>query len=321
MKSPLPILSYGPVPSRRLGQSLGINNIPAKVCSYFCLYCQVGKNTETSIQRRTFYQPEDIFRDVQARVLQAREKGAAIDYLAFVPDGEPTLDANLGASIRMLHSLEIPIAVITNASLISRPDVQNDLALCDWVSLKMDAVREEIWKKIDRPHGRLKLPDILQGMRDFSRTFKNTLVTETMLVQNVNDQEKDIQDIADFLKEISPATAYLAVPTRPPAQKNVQAAGQNALVAAYEIFSQRLDRVEYLVGYEGDAFASTGDIGRDILGITAVHPMRKNALETLLNKNNAGWDVVQNLLDQGLLVQSRYQGHEFYLRQWKKKNQ
>lgn len=163
--------SFGPVPSRRLGRSVGINHIPAKTCSYACMYCQVGRTTAMQIERRPFFSPEAIVEDVRNRVKQARQENAAIDYLTFVPDGEPTLDLNLGLEIRLLRPLGIPIGVISNSSLIWRDDVRSELANADWVSLKVDAVWEPAWRRINRPHRALSLPAILDGALAFAKTF------------------------------------------------------------------------------------------------------------------------------------------------------
>jgi wyosine [tRNA(Phe)-imidazoG37] synthetase (radical SAM superfamily) len=106
--------AFGPVPSRRLGRSLGINNIPPKACTYSCVYCQVGRTSEMQVERRSFYDPEEVVQDVWDRVQRSTEAGETIDYLTFVPDGEPTLDVHLGREIELLKPLGIPIAVITN---------------------------------------------------------------------------------------------------------------------------------------------------------------------------------------------------------------
>jgi len=135
---------YGPVPSRRLGRSLGINNIPPKICSYSCVYCQLGRTVNMQIKRQNFYQSIDLANSVRKRVEQLRKKSEFIDYLAFVPDGEPTLDINLGEELELLGPLGIKLAVITNASLIWRKDVQQDLQKADLVCLKVDAVSGKI---------------------------------------------------------------------------------------------------------------------------------------------------------------------------------
>ena len=152
--------TFGPVPSRRFGRSLGINNIPPKVCSYSCGYCQVGRTIQMRYDRRSFYGAAAIGASVRNRVEAARRTGNEIDYLSFVPDGEPTLDAGLLATIRSLKSLGIPIAVITNGSLLAQPGVRAALALASRVSLKVDAVREEVWRRVNRPHRRLDLEAI-----------------------------------------------------------------------------------------------------------------------------------------------------------------
>jgi wyosine [tRNA(Phe)-imidazoG37] synthetase (radical SAM superfamily) len=213
------MIAFGPVPSRRLGRSLGINNIPPKVCTFACVYCQLGRTIKMQAARRAFYEPEQVLRDVHDKVEKASEAGEAIDYLTFVPDGEPTLDIHLGREIELLRPLGIKIAVISNASLIGREDVRESLLEADWVSLKMDSTQEEIWRKIDRPYGALRLAPILDGALEFAHAFKGKLVTETMLVKGINDDDDQIRDVAGFLARLEPATAYLAIPTRPPAEE------------------------------------------------------------------------------------------------------
>jgi len=305
---------YGPVPSRRLGHSLGINNIPPKMCSYSCIYCQLGKTTHMQIERQACYEPENIASRVREKANQCREKGEPIDYLTFVPDGEPTLDANLGREIDLLSPLDIKIAVITNASLLWREDVRQDLQGAGWVSLKVDAVTRERWRRINRPRGSLKLDTILEGMLRFAHAFKGELTTETMLVQGVNDDRQEIERVADFLAELRPIKSYLAIPIRPPAEKTVNAASEEVINMAYQVFKEKLINVECLIGYEGNAFACTGDAKDDLLSITAVHPMREEAVTELLYKAGANWQAVRELIDDGSLVQLEYQGKKFFAR-------
>lgn len=141
-------LVFGPVPSRRLGQSMGINNIPAKNCSYSCVYCQLGKTKNPTITRKAFYKPEKLIRQVKRKVNNATSRNEHIDYLTFVSDGEPTLDVNLGKELSLLKQIGIPRAIITNASLLWQEKVRQDLLETDFISIKIDAVNEEFWKKI-----------------------------------------------------------------------------------------------------------------------------------------------------------------------------
>lgn len=312
------MIAFGPVPSRRLGKSLGINNIPDKVCSYACVYCQIGKTLRMEVKRRPFYPPELIFEEVKRKVEKAWERGERIDYLTFVPDGEPTLDANLGEEIEMLKSFNIPLAILTNSSLIWREDVRNDLLKLDFVSLKLDAVTEALWRKVDRPHKTLKLDKILEGILEFRRDFKGKIVTETMLIDGINYGD-ELKKIAEFLKELKPDMAYIAVPTRPPWEKWVKPAREDVINMAFHVFADAIgeERVEYLIGYEGNAFAFTGNVEEDILSITAVHPMREDALRELLKKANAGWDIVEKLIAEGKLIELEYEGKRFYMRKLK----
>ena len=312
-------ITYGPVPSRRLGRSLGVNNIPPKTCSYSCVYCQVGKTMKMRVERKHFYEPEIIANSVNNKLKQAREKGEPIDYLAFVPDGEPTLDTNLGQEIGLLRGFDIKIAVITNASLMWREDVRQDLQMADWVSLKIDAVTTDTWRQIDRPHKLLNLDKILDGILEFRRIFKGELVTESMLIGDINDTRRELERIAEFIAELNPDRSYLGIPTRPPAKKNINAASEKNINLAYQIFAGRLSNVEYLIGYEGNAFAFTGDIENDLLAITSVHPMREEAVIEFVKKANASWDVVKELIKGGKIIETEYKGRKYYLRKLSQK--
>lgn len=308
------MIVFGPIPSRRLGRSLGINNIPPKICTYSCVYCQVGRTTKMQTKRQPFYSPEEIVEAVKQKVDQVKKAGETIDYLTFVPDGEPTLDINLGKTIRLLQPLDLKIAVISSAALIWRPDVREDLHHADWVSLKIDAIRKDSWRNVDRPHGQLSLEDILQGIRTFAQSYRGTLVTETMLIKGLNDRKADINALASFLAQINPDAAYLLIPTRPPAEKQIQPPDHHTVIRSYDILSRTLDNVEYLIGYEGDAFSSTGDIEEDLLSITSVHPMRKNSVQELLNRTHEEWSVVERLIRENKLAEVTYNDNKFYMK-------
>jgi wyosine [tRNA(Phe)-imidazoG37] synthetase (radical SAM superfamily) len=180
--------------------------------------------------------------------------------------------------------------------------------------LKVDAASIPTWRRINRPHGSLDLHKILNGIRTFAGVFEGELATETMLVKGVNDDEVSLREIASFLGEIQPTVAYVAIPTRPPAEEWVCPAQEDRIHRAYHLFKEQVDRVELLVGYEGNAFASTGDAEQDLLSITAVHPMREDAVEQLLEKAGSNWGLVENLTRQDKLVELSYDGRRFYLR-------
>lgn len=284
------------------------------MCTYACVYCQLGRTIKMQAERRAFHKPMEILHAVREKVKKAGEKRESIDYLAFVPDGEPTLDVHLGQEIDLLKPLGIKVAVITNASLIWREDVREELMKADWVSLKIDSVTAEVWRRIDRPIGALSLPAILDGALEFSKTFGGELVTETMLVKSVNDGDDHIRKIADFLARLRPARAYLSVPTRPPAEAWVQPPDEETIHRAFHILREQVSPVEYLIGYEGNAFAFTGNVEEDLLSITAVHPMRKEAVDAFLVKAGADWFVVNRMIDRNQLIEMEYDGRKFYMR-------
>ena len=311
---------FGPVPSRRLGKSLGINNIPPKVCTYSCIYCQLGKTSQNKSARRFFYQPVDVLNEVQRKVAMANNRNEKIDYLTFVSDGEPTLDVNIGEEISLLKQTGISVAVLTNASLLWSSDVREDLLEADYVSLKVDAISDDLWKRIDRPHKGLRLNVILQGIHDFAEIFKGTIVTETMLVNNI-DYVEEFERIAEFLADLNKLNrAYIAVPTRPPAENWVKPAKKQVVNAAFQIFSEKLgvDRVECLIGYEGNAFVFTGEVEEDLLGMMAVHPMREEAIMAFLEKAKVDWHIIEELLVAGKLVELEYEGNRYYMQKLQK---
>jgi len=304
------MIVYGPVPSRRLGRSLGVNHVPPKTCSYSCVYCQLGRTDQMTCERRKFYDPVHIAELVEEKLSNLQEE---VDYVSFVPDGEPTLDVNLGEEIELVNGLGIKTAVICNSSLIWREDVRNDLCKADWVSLKVDAVTDEMWRRVDRPHGKLRLENILDGLISFKEDYNGVLTTETMLVDGFNDVYEP-EKVADFIREIDPDISYVALPTRPPAEGWVKPAKEEAVNRAYQVFSSVLDKVEYLIGYEGNAFSSSGDFEDDILSITSVHPMREDGVRDLVRSDSACWGDVDRLISENKLVELDYQDNRFYMR-------
>ncbi len=314
MKNEVEMIAFGPVPSRRLGQSLGINNIPPKICTYSCVYCQVGRTLNMQVERKEYYKPEVIFQVVKKKIKEAKERSEPVEYLTFVPDGEPTLDINIGREIELLKTLGIKIAVITNSSLLWDKDVRNNLYKSDWVSVKTDALSQDIWKRINRPHGSLRLDKILDGITEFARRFKGELTTETMLVQGINDNGEQIGKISDFIAGIKPNKSYIAIPTRPPAEKWVKPPAEHIVNIAFQIFKEKSIPTEYLIGYEGEAFAFTGNVEEDLLSITAVHPMREDQVKTLLNKAEKDWAVIEKLVNEDKLVEVNYKNKKFYTR-------
>jgi len=310
------MISFGPIPSRRLGKSLGINNIPsAKKCSYSCIYCQVGITRKLSITRKSFFEPEVIFTEVQ-RHLASLKKADMPDYLTFVANGEPTLDINLGKSIEKLKQLNIPIAVITNASLFADKQVRSDLKGADWVSVKVDANNKDTWKAINRPYGSLDFYKHVEGLLQFSSEYKGQLVTETMLVSGINDSAATLNQTSVLIAKLKPSIAYLSIPTRPPAISWVKPPDETVINEAWQTFFDAGLNTELILGFEGTNTGYTGNAMEDIINICAVHPIREDTMQELLRKDRADPTILTTLIHGKYIQQVEYGSNTFYIRKF-----
>ena len=267
-------------------------------------------------QRGEYYDPEELGVEVLNAVQSLKKKNEKIDFLTIVPDGEPTLDQNLGKIIDIIKTSGIRIAVITNSTRIDDLEVRQDLSKADLVSIKVDAVDQKPWKRIDRPYGRIDLENILNGIKTFAGEFGGELLTETMLVKDLNDDPENCQKTATYLASINPDRVYLSIPTRPPAENWVSPPTAENLNNAFQIYQSAGLNVEYLIGYEGNEFAFTGNVEQDILSITSVHPMREDAVTDFLLRAESDMDIVEKMLLDGSLVVSEYQKKRFYLRKF-----
>jgi len=294
--------------------SLGINNIPYKHCSYSCIYCQLGRTIHLEIIRSYFFSTKDIV----SEVIRALSRTKKVDYITFVPDGEPTLDINLGKTINSLKKeVSIPIAVLTNGSLLFREDVRQDLYEADLVSIKIDANSEEIFKKINRPHPDLKLSTVLGGILEFSKYYKGKLITETMIISNINDNMSELIGIARFIKELNPYKAYIAIPTRPPAESWVKPASEQVICFAYHKFLEHIpNRVELLIeSGEGKFEKISGDPIKDLLSIVSVHPMELNHAFDFLSKTDLDPEtILSELIERGEITIVNYLDKKFVIR-------
>ncbi len=276
----------------------------------------MGRTQWLEARRRSFYEWTTIVEAVKNKAAKVGLDN--IDYITFVPDGEPTLDINLGKEIRGIKGeLKAKVAVITNGSLLWMDDVREDLLDADWVSVKIDAVTPNIYKKMDRPHPSLDLSKVLHGILEFANTYSGTLVTETMLVDGVNDFADEISLIAEFIGKINPAKAYISVPTRPPAEPWVAPPSEKNILVAYNLFTEYIgDKVELLIGFEGGEFNIDSENPiESILGIISVHPIRIDVLEKLLEEKKLDpRDIMERLKASSDAVIITYRGKEFLVR-------
>jgi len=314
---------YGPVPSRRLGRSLGVNPIPFKTCNYSCVYCQLGRTTHMTNQRKDFFPPEELLKEIR-RVIEVESNHSEIDFVTFVGEGEPTLCKSLGWLIRKTKEIaDIPIAVDTNGSLLYREDVRNDLSQADIVMPSLDAGTAETYRKINRPHRGLDFETVVEGLERFRRDYNGEIWAEVMLVKGLNDTERELKALKSRLEKIGPNRTYINVPIRPPAEPWAVPPNKEAIALAHAILSDA--NVVDIIEEETGEFSTEGFINPEdaILAIIKRHPMREGqVIDTLRNlsfkkkalpKKYNIQDSIKRLEESGKIKKLKYQEKVFWL--------
>lgn len=272
---------FGPVFSRRLGHSLGIDPIPSKTCTWNCIYCQLGKTKNYSLERKEYVPTNDLMDELK-NALAAHAPGE-IDWITFVGSGEPTLHNHIGDMIRQTKSLtDIPVAVITNGSLLYLPKVREALLAADAVLPTLTAGSAELYKKINRPHQSLDFDSFIQGLKDFRKIYRGKFWVEVMLISGLNDSIEALQDLADVLRDINPDAVHLVLPTRPPSENWVSLPDQQGLMRAQAILSG----IAELVNPSQSHFElhDPDNLYQEILGILERHPMMHTELAQALTQ-------------------------------------
>ncbi|MGB7001844.1 MAG: radical SAM protein [Halobacteriota archaeon] len=314
---------YGPVPSRRLGRSLGVNPIPFKTCNYSCVYCQLGRTTHMTNQRKDFFPPEELLNEIR-RVIEAESSHSEIDFVTFVGEGEPTLCKSLGWLIRKTKEIaDIPIAVDTNGSLLYREDVRNDLSQVDIVMPSLDAGTAETYRKINRPYQGLDFEAVVEGLERFRRDYNGEIWVEVMLIKGLNDSEEELETLKSRLEKIEPNRTYINVPIRPPAEPWAVPPDKEAITLAHAILSDAnvVDITEEETGeFSTEGFTNPEDA---ILAIIRRHPMREEqVIETLRNlsfkkkslpKKYNIQDSIRRLEESGKIKKLKYREKVFWL--------
>jgi len=268
------------------------------------------------VKRREFYD----YKEIALEVIDVASKIDELDYISYVPDGEPTLDVNLGREIEIIkREINCRIAVLTNSSLLHYDDVREDLYLADLVSIKIDTVSENVFRRLNRPHYKLKISGIKEGIAIFTEQFDGDIITETMLVKGLNDNSKEIMGIAKFISSLrNIRKAYISVPIRPPTEHWVEIPRNEDIVMAYDLFMNELggDRVETLTGYEGENFTLvTDDVVDEILSIVNVHPLREDYARKIIEKKGLNPnEVISKMLMKNVISIVNYKGHRFLIR-------
>jgi wyosine [tRNA(Phe)-imidazoG37] synthetase (radical SAM superfamily) len=270
---------FGPVPSRRLGQSLGIDTIPLKTCNWNCVYCQLGRTVPLTNERREYIPNDLILAQVKA-ALDAHQPGE-IDWITFVGSGEPTLHSGLGRLIRDVKALaNLPIAVITNGALLYLPEVRQDLAAADAVLPSLDAGSADLYRRLNRPHPEATFERLIEGLVTFRREYQGQLWLEIMLVRGLNDTLDSLREILAVLERIKPDEVHINQPTRPPAETWVQPPDDEGLMRATAV----LGKIARVVPPAQGHFDLSGcqSIPEAIVNIITRHPMSQQQIEETL---------------------------------------
>ncbi len=276
---------FGPVPSRRLGQSLGIDPLPLKTCNWNCVYCQLGRSLPLTNQRREYFPRKEIIAEVE-QALKAHAPGD-IDWVTFVGSGETTLHASLGWLIRQVKALtHLPVAVITNGSLLYQPEMRVELSPADAVLPSLDAGNARLYRKINRPHPEMHFKRLTEGMVAFRKEYQGKLWVEVMLVRGVNDTEDALREIAAALKTIHPDEVHILQPDRPPVEPWVQPPDEEGLLRARAILGD-IARVIHPASGSFD-LSGAGSLVDAVVGIITRHPMRESELIATLQHYSPG---------------------------------
>jgi wyosine [tRNA(Phe)-imidazoG37] synthetase (radical SAM superfamily) len=273
---------YGPVPSRRLGQSLGVDPIPFKTCNYNCVYCQLGRTTPLTNERKEYVPCDEILAELRRAI--AELEPTDVDYITIVGEGEPLLYSKLGRLICEAKEMtNLPLAVITNGSLMSVPEAREDLADADVVIPSLDAADQQTFRRINRPWPKLKIADIIDGMATFREESRAELWIEVMLIQDLNDTEEALHGLAWALDRIRPDQVHLNVPVRPPAEDWVHGSDEDGLIRALTILGQ----VATVVSPDGGSLVLRTDVHpvEAVLEIIPRHPLRERDLIVALENH------------------------------------
>jgi wyosine [tRNA(Phe)-imidazoG37] synthetase (radical SAM superfamily) len=228
---------YGPVPSRRLGRSLGIDLVPHKICTYDCIYCQIGKTTKKTLLRKEYVPEKEVLEELKIFIL---EGGSSIDYLSLSGSGEPTLHSKIRSIIKGIKKITtLPVAVITNGSLLCEMEVREDLLHADVVLPSLDAVSPEIFTKINRPNSILSGEKVIEGLIEFRKVYRGQIWLEILFCKGVNDTSEELQKIKEAVERIQPDLIHLNTVVRPPSEDWVKPLSQKEMKRIKSFFGER----------------------------------------------------------------------------------
>jgi len=300
---------FGPVPSRRLGFSLGVDVIPMKVCTLNCTYCELGRTNCLTLQRQEYVSKEETLREL-GRVLN---QGQQIDYITFSGSGEPSLNSKIGEMIRCVKEMtHIPVSVLTNGTLLYDEEVREDLMAADLVLPSLDAVSPDVFRRINRPHGHLKIEKIIDGLTRFRQEYQKQIWLEMMFVKDVNDDLREIERLKKIVGRIQPDKVQLNTVVRPPAEPDVKPVDLKALVRIQKQFGNTCEVIAAFRAPERGAYR--GDIEAAILALTARRPVTVEEIAQSLGRHRNEISKYVSFLSSERRIDERWHdGRRFYV--------
>jgi len=304
---------FGPVSSKRLGQSLGVDLLPPKSCSWNCVYCQLG-NTKTFVTKREeFFPREEILEEIK----EALAANTSLDWITFVGSGETMLYKGIGWLIGEVKKLTTtPVAVITNGSLLYLPEVREELLQADAVLPSLNAGSETLHLQIDRPAAGLTFRQHVDGLVAFRKEYKGRLWIEVMLLGGINDSDEALHDLAAVLKEINPDMVHLVLPTRPAPEQKVHIPSEEPIEQAIAILSTVATVVHPVKGTMD--LRSAPDLLHAITAIISRHPVQQRELQKAIadcfpGENDKVCQVMQDMLATGRFKPVEHEGEPYWV--------
>jgi wyosine [tRNA(Phe)-imidazoG37] synthetase (radical SAM superfamily) len=297
---------FGPVPSRRLGFSLGVDLVPFKTCSLDCTYCQLGKTSHKTIERRAYTPLEETIEELKT-VLNHQQ---TIDHITIAGSGEPTLSTQLGAIIKSIKEVTaIPIAVLTNGTLLHRGDVRSELLPADVVIPSLDTVNQEIFTKVNRPHPELNVSQMIGGLDSFRNVFPGKLWLEIMLVRGINDSPEELEKIKDVLSSIKLDMIQINTPVRPGTDKTCKPLTSKGLAFCKEVLGEPC---EVITSFDGRQHALETNLKEKICSMISRRPLNLSEIADSLGMNREKAAEMLALLEEQDKIELHKHGVEYY---------
>ena len=280
---------YGPVPSRRLGRSLGIDLVPHKICTYDCIYCQIGKTTKWTLARREYAPVKEVLKEVKAFL----SEDVPFDHFSLSGSGEPTLHSRIRPIIEGIKGMSsVPVAVITNGSLLYMKTVREDLLQADVVLPSLDAVSSETFEKINRPHEKLDVAKVIEGMVEFRKVYRGQIWLEILFCRGVNDGQGELLKMKEAVERIEPDLIHLNTVVRPPSETWVTPLSRGEMEEIQTFFGAKASIIS-----EFDRHPSPSSAGDIAEGITRILRRRPLSLSDLSKGMGIPQDELGKYLD------------------------